>query len=201
MVSLGFHCKGDLVDDHKGLRHTTSGEWISRSIVPIVIDVAPLKPLQDVSRTAFFHVDLLNHNSFNPDTDAEGVIMWQMKHDQIFLLKFDDRSVLNGWVTSCDLGDKSRLLDLSLPLPRGQLRLLGVDWDRVDSYDLLGRFLGSCITILDLLDGLLCNEFCAIAVSNQLFKMPFPGEAAVRVITSSWNVQYLLGSFLAGSPF
>lgn len=53
--------------------------------------------------------------------------MWQMKPDQIFLLKFDDRSVLNGWVIGCDLGDKSRLLDLSLPLPNGQPGLLEVD--------------------------------------------------------------------------
>lgn len=60
----------------------------------------------------------------------------------------------------------------------GQPRLLRVGQNRVNPYDLLGRFIGS-IRVLDLLDGLLCYELHAMAFSHQFFEVLFPGEAII----------------------
>ncbi|CAL9019551.1 unnamed protein product [Prunus brigantina] len=78
----------------KVCEQTTAGEWMSRSIVPTMIDVAPLKPVSDLA----------------------------------------------------------------------------------------SLFLDSCITVLDLLDGFLCDEFRAMAVSDQLLEVPFSGIAIVVVM-------------------
>ncbi|CAL9018910.1 unnamed protein product [Prunus brigantina] len=92
---------------------------MSRSIVPTMNDVVPLKMMSDLASLP----------------------------DQVLLLKADDKSVLNGCIAGCDL------------------------------------FLGSCVTILNLLDGFSCNEFHAMAISNQLFEVPFLGKAAICVFS------------------
>ncbi|CAL2225778.1 unnamed protein product [Prunus armeniaca] len=80
----------------------------------------------DVGYAALIYVNSLNHNLFNLGANDKGVIMLQIQPDQIILLKADDKIVLHGWAFNYDLRDKSRLLDLSLSLPGGQLGLLQV---------------------------------------------------------------------------
>ncbi|CAL2265792.1 unnamed protein product [Prunus armeniaca] len=92
-------------------------------------------------------------------------------------------------MTRVSLCRKSRLINSFFwkPITRlssidGRLPILvRIEQDRVNPYDFLGRFLG-CIAVLNLLDGLLCYEFYAIAFSHQFFEVYLPSKAIISVM-------------------